>query len=83
MFIPTSIGHLRYYCGVPQKDGNPRLVPSELEPYFSRILELRVAAAAEYGQCMEWPKEHRKERGVYPTWEQIAKKFPVLGRHLA
>jgi hypothetical protein len=59
-----------------------RRVPEALEGYFRRVLALRVAFREEYAQSTAWPTEFRNETGAYPTWADMAERWPVLGAHL-
>jgi len=59
-----------------------RRVPRVLEPFFDGILVLRRAFHAEYAQSTAWPTEHRMATGSYPTWGEMAERWPVLGAHL-
>ena len=55
----------------------------ELDSYFAALLAARKQYKAEYKASNQWPLEYRKENGKYPTWGEIASRFPVLGNHLA
>ena len=51
------------------------------QDYQDRIASKeRQAEVAEYKASQQWPGEYGKEHGgVYPTWGEIAERFPVLG----
>lgn len=59
-----------------------RRVPECLEAHFQRILDLRVAFREEYAQSSAWPSEIRQDTGAYPTWGDMAERWPILGAHL-
>lgn len=50
-----------------------------LDGYFAELLNARKQYFAEYKESTAWPAEHGKEHGQYPTWGEIADRFPVLG----
>lgn len=58
------------------------LPPRSIDSYFAKILELRKLFRAEYNQATEFPTEYKAATGNYPTWADIASKFPVLGAYL-
>lgn len=52
----------------------------ELDEYFASLLTARKQYQKEYKTSTQWPGEYGKENGGrYPTWGEIAKRFPVLG----
>jgi hypothetical protein len=54
----------------------------DLDPYFLSLLTASKQYQAEYKASTSWPHEYGKEHGKYPTWEEIAERFPVLGNYL-
>lgn len=54
----------------------------ELDAYFLALLTARKQYQREYKASMQWPAEYGKEHGKYPTWGEIAERFPVLGAWL-
>jgi hypothetical protein len=58
------------------------MAPQSVDPYFARVKELRAAYQAEYRQATQWPAEIKRETGAYPTWAEIAARFPVLRAHI-
>jgi hypothetical protein len=53
-----------------------------LDGYFLDLLTARKQYQAEYKASLAWPAEYGKEHGQYPTWGEIAERFPVLGEFL-
>jgi hypothetical protein len=51
----------------------------ELDGYFLSLLTARKQYKKEYKASTNWPAEYGKEHGQYPTWGEIAEKFPILG----
>ena len=55
----------------------------DLDPYFLGLLAMRKQFREEYKASTQWPAEYGKANsGKYPTWGEIADKFPVLGEWL-
>jgi hypothetical protein len=56
----------------------------ELDEYFLALLTARKQYQREYKASMAWPAEYAKGEGAgqYPTWSEIAERFPVLGEWL-
>jgi len=55
----------------------------ELDGYFEELLKARKQYQREYKESMAWPAEEGKsQEGKYPTWGEIAERFPVLGEWL-
>lgn len=54
----------------------------DLDGYFLDLLNARKQYQREYKASMSWPNEYGKARGKYPTWGEIAERFPVLGEWL-
>jgi hypothetical protein len=54
----------------------------ELDAYFLNLLTARKQYRREYKTSTQWPAEYGKEHGKYPTWGEIAERFPVLGEWL-
>jgi hypothetical protein len=57
-------------------------VPEDCNTYFASLLSVKKAYDAEYREVTAWPAEARKKLGEYPTWGEIANRFPVLGGYL-
>lgn len=57
-------------------------IPEALEPYFQKLLAARALVNAEYRTAVDWPAQFKAQTGNFPTWEQIAEHFPVLGGYL-
>jgi hypothetical protein len=56
----------------------------ELDEYFLALLTARKQYQCEYKVSTEWPAQYGKEHaGLYPTWGEIAERFPVLGEWIA
>lgn len=54
-----------------------------LDPYFLTLLTARKQYKREYKASVSWPAEYAQEHnGQYPTWDEIAEKWPVLGEWL-
>lgn len=54
----------------------------DLDAYFLNLLKMRKQYYREYKASVAWPAEYGKEHGKYPTWGEIAERFPVLGERL-
>lgn len=55
----------------------------DLDPYFLELLTMRKQYQREYKASTAWPAEYSKANsGEYPTWGEIAEKFPVLSEWL-
>jgi hypothetical protein len=55
----------------------------ELDGYFLELLKMRKQYQREYKESVVWPVEQGKAQGgKYPTWGEIAERFPVLGEWL-
>jgi len=55
----------------------------DLDSYFLDLLTARKQYLREYKESVAWPAEYGKANGgKYPTWGEIAEKFPVLGAWL-
>ena len=55
----------------------------ELDGYFEELLKARKQYQREYKESMAWPAgEGKSQEGKYPTWGEIAERFPVLGEWL-
>ena len=56
----------------------------DLDPYFLALLTARKQYQREYKASMEWPAEYAAGEGAgrYPTWGDIAERWPVLGERL-
>lgn len=59
-----------------------RRVPEVMGAYLHRVLSLRLAFRDEYAQSTAWPSTFRATTGAYPTWTEMAERWPVLGAHL-
>jgi hypothetical protein len=56
----------------------------DLDGYFFALLYARKQYQREYKASQAWPAEYGKANGgKYPTWGEIAERFPVLGEWLA
>jgi hypothetical protein len=64
------------------EDRERHYVPEDCNAYFARLLSARKAYDAEYREVTAWPAVARATLGEYPTWEEIANRFPVLGGYL-
>jgi hypothetical protein len=58
-----------------------RMLPREVDPFFARIMDLRKAHREHYQQFNHWLDAHRGDK--YPTWAEIADRFPFIGEYLA
>lgn len=55
----------------------------ELDSYFAELLKARKQYQREYKASTNWPAEYgRTNGGRYPTWGEIAERFPILGEWL-
>jgi hypothetical protein len=45
-------------------------------------MEAQNAFRFEYRQAINWPKEYKEQNGKWPTWEEIANQFPVIGAYI-
>lgn len=54
----------------------------ELDSHFLSLLTARKQYQKEYKASQAWPSEYGKKHGQYPTWGEIAERFPVLGEWL-
>lgn len=57
-------------------------IPEVLEPLIFELVSTRLEYKADYNEISQWPKEYRTKHGVYPTWAEIAKRFPVAGAYI-
>lgn len=51
----------------------------DLDPYFLTLLTARKQYQREYKASTAWPMKYAAEAKRYPTWGEIAEKWPVLG----
>lgn len=58
---------------------NRHRVPDDLNPFFAAIVRARQEFKAEYHEATNWPANVKGELGRYPTWQEIADRFLVLG----
>lgn len=58
-------------------------VPRELDAFFQRILNARIAQREQYRAATGWPAIQRAEKGAYPTWAEIEARFPFIADYLA
>lgn len=66
-----------------QDDREAARLPEAVEPYFAAVAAARKAYRAEYRVVTDWPAQRKAETGAYPTWAEIAARFPdVLGAYL-
>ena len=68
---------------IAHQDAQERVrVPESLEPFFAKLVEARGHMRDEYKTATQWPQSHKDETGEWPTWQQIADRFHVLGGYL-
>ena len=70
----------KYCAGHLARERN--FAPQSVDSYFAAVTSARKAYDAEYCQASAWPAEIKRESGAYPTWAEIAARFPVLGAHI-
>lgn len=69
---------------IEHQDASERgALPESVDSYFAKIVEARRAYKAEYRQSTDFPAEFKAEQGRWPTWQEIADRFPVLAAHIA
>lgn len=59
-----------------------RRMPAETEIFFADLMLAQNQYRAEYRQATQWPSDVKKATGKWPTWAEIAAKFPVLGEYI-
>jgi hypothetical protein len=81
--VEASSNYANFICGGPKAENrDSRTLPEQFEPLFLALVEARKGYKDEYSETNKFPKAFKQTHGRYPTWQEIADRYPVVGSEL-
>lgn len=65
-----------------QDEKEARQVPESAEEFLYELVRQKQNYNRDYRRLSDWPKERKQQTGQYPTWDEIAAEFPVVGKEI-